>query len=176
MLVVSDGWLAVFYSLLRSSHVLTDYLSLLHFIPTNNTTIAHGILAFSIGAAHEYLPYDFDLYDDEYVYSDNDGMCPLLPSYKGTESRKSRPYWNPSDPTQIIVDFGTLTKISTAVPKIPKSKPLSDAATSHCGDYVLMMKGDFYSADFYQQLKHRINSWKAGETIEDIVAEVVEEV
>ena len=108
--------------------------------------------------------------DSEYAYSNNDGLCALLPTYKGRESRNGLAYWMPEDPTEVIIPFNKLTKISSRITKVHDSKPLDEAASKRCGDYVIIGKGNFYSADFYQRLKSQINKWRAQTEEEDVVA------
>jgi hypothetical protein len=122
---------------------------------------AYGILAFSVGPAPEYAPYQFEVYNDEYAYSDNDGLCLVLPTYKGTESRTTEPYWMPDDATEVVIEFNTMTHISTVVPKVRDGKQLND--DSDFGDYAIIAKGNFYSAEYYKDLKAHVNSWKVGE-------------
>jgi hypothetical protein len=133
---------------------------------------ANGILVFNVGPAAEYEPFDYDIYDDAYAYSDQKGLCPLFPTYTATQE-SDEIMWEPSDPTEVTVDrLGDEPfKISTRVVTQPGTKKLHDPS-KRGGDFVVMRKGNFYDAGYYQGLKKYINSWKASEppTKEDIDA------
>lgn len=149
---------------------------LIIFLESNTAPCAYGILVFAIGPAQDYEPFAYDIFDDQYVYEDNGGLCALFPSYYGTQSG-SEPFWNKDDPTEIMIPFTQMTRISTLVHHNgAHEKPVSDHMAKRMGDYVLIDKGNFYSAEFYQSLKERVNRWKEAdeERLEDIIAELLE--
>jgi hypothetical protein len=117
----------------------------------------YGILVFNIGPALENQPYSYDIYQDNYAYSDNSGLCVIYPSYKG-EQEADFPLWEPSDPTQMTIALGdTPTKISTRIVTPVKSKQFD--ASKKGGDFCIMRSGNFYNPDYYKHLKHEINTW-----------------
>jgi hypothetical protein len=140
----------------------------------------YGILVFNIGPALENQPYSYDIYQDNYAYSDNSGLCVIYPSYKG-EQEADFPLWEPSDPTQMTIALGdTPTKISTRVVAPNYSKPFD--ASKKGGDFCIMRSGNFYNPDYYKHLKHEINTWPQnmmmaqGDTIEQALADAVQRV
>jgi hypothetical protein len=140
----------------------------------------YGILVFNIGPALENQPYSYDIYQDNYAYSDNSGLCVIYPSYKG-EQEADFPLWEPSDPTQMTIALGdTPTKISTRVVAPNYSKPFD--ASKKGGDFCIMRSGNFYNPDYYKHLKHEINTWpqnmmaQEGDTIEHALADAVQRV
>jgi hypothetical protein len=123
-----------------------------------------GILVFNIGPAIENQPYSYDIYQDNYAYSDNSGLCVLYPSYKG-EQEADFPLWEPSDPTQLTINLGdTPNKISTRIVAPVKAKSFD--ASKKGGDFCIMRSGNFYNPDYYKHLKHEINMWP--ENIDDM--------
>ena len=50
-----------------------------------NAPCGYGMLVFNVGPAAVYEPYTYELYEDAYAYSDNDGLCLLYPSYNGVQ-------------------------------------------------------------------------------------------
>lgn len=121
----------------------------------------YGLLVFNIGPADTNMPYDFDVYDDGYIFSNNGDMCVFYPSYKAHQNGPT-PFWMPEDPTSFRVPLGDkLTKISSRVNKHPHTKETSKAVVARGGDYLVMTKGDFYTPHYYQELKQMVNTWKA---------------
>lgn len=134
----------------------------------------YGILVVNIGPANTNMPYDFDVYDDGYAYSNNGGLCIFYPSYKAHQDG-SEPFWMPSDPTAFRVPLGDqLTKISTKINDHPHTKDMSKAEKERGGDYLVMTKGDFYTPQYYRELKQMVNTWKASEDGEDNIDEMLQ--
>lgn len=132
-----------------------------------------GILVFNIGPAVENQPYAYDIYQDNYAYSDNSGLCVLYPSYKGEQTAEF-PLWGENDPTEQSISLGdTPNKISTRVVTPPKAKQFD--ATKRGGDFCIMRNGNFYSPSYYKQLKHEINMWPQDiESIPEELTKVVQ--
>jgi hypothetical protein len=127
-----------------------------------------GLLVFSVGPAASYEPYAYDLYDDAYVYSNNQGLCVFYPSYKGIQTSDAI-MWTADDPTSMIIDLGDLpNKISTRVIKKPDTKE----ETKKGGDFAIMRSGNFYNPVYYKHLKNNINSWPAN--VDDMEARLSE--
>jgi hypothetical protein len=126
-------------------------------------------LVFSVVPADENLPYAYDLYDDQYVFSENSGLCILYPSYTGTQT-SYEPLWTPDDPTeQTIEPLGDEEhKISMRI-VIPNNHV--NANRKRAGDFLIIRKGNFYNANYYKQLKEYINGWPADTTtaVEDMI-------
>lgn len=135
----------------------------------------YGLLVFNIGPADTKLPFEFDVYDDGYVYSDNGGLCILYPSYKAHQNGEE-PFWNAEDPTAFRVPLGDkMTKISTRINDHPHTKEMSKEIKVRGGDYLVMTKGDFYTPHYYQQLKAMVNSWKSHDNIDELIEKAFEE-
>jgi hypothetical protein len=127
-----------------------------------------GILVFSVGPAATYEPYAYELYDDAYVYSNNQGLCVLYPSYKAIQT-SDEILWTPEDPKQQTLELGDLpNKITARVTKKPDTKD----DTQRGGDFVVMRSGKFYTPVYYKHLKSSINSWPAD--VHDIEARLAE--
>jgi hypothetical protein len=127
-----------------------------------------GILVFSVGPAATYEPYAYELYDDAYVYSNNQGLCVLYPSYKAIQT-SDEILWTPEDPNQQTLELGDLpNKITARVTKKPDTKD----DTQRGGDFVVMRSGNFYTPVYYKHLKSSINSWPAD--MHDIEARLAE--
>ena len=121
----------------------------------------YGLLVFNIGPADQSMPYDFDVFDDGYVYSDNGGLCLLYPSYRAHQN-DTEPFWNPDDATSFRVPIGNqMTKISTRINPHPHVKPMKKAVKERGGDYLIMAKHNFYTPRYYRALKSVVNSWPA---------------
>jgi len=106
--------------------------------------------------------HSFDLYDDAYVYSNNQGLCLLYPSYRGYQTGDD-PFWIPDqDPTLQTIPLGhSLNRISHKInpQSIPTKSISKDAVAAHGGDYAIMAKGDFYDPKYYQELRALVNGW-----------------
>lgn len=130
----------------------------------------YGLLVFNIAPADESMPYALDVFDDGYVYSDNGGLCLLYPSYRAHQN-DTEPFWMPDDPTSFNVPLGhELTKISHRINSHPHTKDTASdkKVQAKGGDYLIMAKHDFYTPQYYRQLKSLVNSWKIkGEEWED---------
>jgi hypothetical protein len=146
---------------------------------TNRTTIEyrrvfkvpcdHGILVFNIGPAASAEPFDYDVYDDAYAFSNQKGLCPLFPTYTATQ-RSANIMWAPTDPTEVRIDHlgDQPSKISTRILRPPQTKQI-DAERG--GDFCIMRKGNFYDAGYYKALQRYVNSLKAGDDIEALLRE-----
>ena len=133
-----------------------------------------GILVFNIGPAADYAPYNYDIRDDAYVYSDNQGLCFFYPSYKGIQKGPA-PFWEPQDPTKFDVKLGhELVKISSRVIIPPKTK---DFDPVRGGDFLIMAKHNFYTPAYYQTLQAMIHHWDAEDfaNAEALIANKLEE-
>jgi hypothetical protein len=115
----------------------------------------HGILVFNIGPAADYLPYQYDVYQDAYVFSNNKKLCWAYPTYRGIQ-KGPFPWWVQGDPTSFDVSTGlTPIRISHRVVRPAHSKNF----TAHKGgDYLIMAHHKFYTPAFYENLKHTVNS------------------
>jgi len=125
-----------------------------------NAPCEFGMLLFSVGPAKDDLPYNYELYNDAYLYSDNNGLCMFYPSYNGFQTSDS-PLWNPTDPLQVVfeqLDRSIFHWISSRVYDPHHSKKKWDRSV--VGDYAIIAKHSFYDANFYKSLKADINSWK----------------
>jgi hypothetical protein len=124
-----------------------------------NVPCGYGLLVFNVGPAAEYEPYPYELYEDAYVYSNNEGLCLLYPSYTGIQS-STEPFWSFEDAMEMTVPLGdTPTRISSRIVIVPHSKSFNRTTTYHGGDYVIMRDGNFYNPNYYKNLKQAINSW-----------------
>jgi len=134
-----------------------------------NAPCDDGMLIFTVGVAAKELPYEYDLYNEAYLYSDNAGLCILYPTYVGYQL-SSTPWWTVGvDPTTVIftnlrLDPSSMHRVSSRqLPTI--QNPTTDGIDPEkLGDYVIMAKHDFYNIDYYKQLKAYINSWKTTTT------------
>mmetsp|Transcript_12014 Transcript_12014/g.13477 ORF Transcript_12014/g.13477 Transcript_12014/m.13477 type:complete len:342 (+) Transcript_12014:65-1090(+) len=134
-----------------------------------NAPCDDGMLIFTVGVAAKELPYEYDLYNEAYLYSDNAGLCILYPTYVGYQLSPT-PWWTVGvDPTTVIftnlrLDPSSMHRVSSRqLPTI--QNPTTDGIDPEkLGDYVIMAKHDFYNIDYYKQLKAYINSWKTTTT------------
>ncbi|CAJ1968720.1 unnamed protein product [Cylindrotheca closterium] len=125
-----------------------------------NAPCEFGMLIFSIGPAKDELPYTYELYNDAYLYSDNNGLCMFYPSYNGYQTSSS-PLQNPTDPLQVILkplDKSIMHWISSRVFDPHRSKKTYDR--TKVGDFAIIAKYNFYDPGFYKGLKASINAWK----------------
>lgn len=117
----------------------------------------YGILVFNIGPALDYEPFMYDIYQDAYVYSNNQKMCWVYPSYRGIQ-KGPFPFWVQGDPTSLDVPTGqVLNKISSRIVRPTKSK---DFSAVKGGDFLVVAKGNFYTPAFYKNLKNTVQGWK----------------
>lgn len=133
-----------------------------------NAPCDYGMLVFNVGPASDDMPYKYDLYGDAYLYDNSAGLCILYPSYTGYQESKA-PYWKLGyDPMTVIfkdlrVDFDSMHRISSRV-EVPananKNSKLIDPDLA--GDYIIVAPHDFYSIQYYKQLKFYVNSWESG--------------
>ena len=125
-----------------------------------NAPCDYGMLLFNIGPAHDNLPYQYDVYDDAYLFSDNNGLCVFYPSYNGYQTAPF-PFWKAMDPMKIIIkplNTHTMHRISSRVVPVGSTKKVDPKIT---GDYIIIAKHDYYNPHFYQNLKAKVNSWTA---------------
>ena len=121
----------------------------------------YGMLVFNVGPAAVYEPYTYELYDDAYAYSNNEGLCVLYPSYNGVQESTS-PLWSFNDEMEMTVPLGdTPTQISTRIVIPPNTKHINttDPNKYHGGDYLIIRDGNFYNPTYYKNLKELINHW-----------------
>lgn len=117
---------------------------------------AFGVLVFNVGPAANYQPFAYDMYEDAYVFSNNDSLCVLYPSYQGIQT-SDEILWGDTDPTEVVVDLGDLpSKIST---RIVRKEDTKTGESKRGGDFVIMRSGNFYNPVYYKHLKAAINSW-----------------
>lgn len=116
----------------------------------------YGILVFNVGPAANYLPFQYDIYQDAYVFSNNKKLCWAYPTYRGIQ-KGPFPWWIQGDPTSFDVPTGKAASlISHRVVRPVDSKNI----TAHKGgDYLIMAHHKFYTPLFYENLKRKINSW-----------------
>lgn len=116
----------------------------------------YGILVFNVGPAASYMPFKYDVYQDAYVFSNNDKLCWFYPTYRGIQ-KGPFPWWVQGDPTNFDVPTGlTMTKISHRIVR-PAGSQNFDATKG--GDYLIMAHHNFFTPAFYENLKDEINSW-----------------
>jgi hypothetical protein len=128
---------------------------------------AYGMLVFNIGPALENLPYAYDIYDDAYAYSDNGGLCFFYASWKGIQT-SDRLMWMPGDPMELRVPLGDHeNKISTRV-LIPNHAK-SSFPPKRGGDFLIIRKGNFYSPEYYKQLKAYVNNLPAKANVNEML-------
>ena len=120
----------------------------------------YGMLLFNVGPAKEELPYTYDVYQDAYLFSNNENLCILYPTYKGYQVADF-PFWEPEDPRTITVKpLGShqLHRISSRIVK-PSSKSTKKINPNRAGDYIIIGKHNFYTVHFFQQLKATVQQW-----------------
>ena len=123
-----------------------------------NAPCDNGMLLFSVGPARKDLPYQYDVYDDAYLFSKNDGLCILYPSYTGYQTADF-PFWRAMDPMTVVIkpcDVHKMHRISSRIVG-PETNRTIDAGK--VGDYIIIGKHNFYNPHYYQQLKATVNSW-----------------
>ena len=128
----------------------------------------YGMLVFNIGPAPDNMPYKYDVYGDAYLWSDNASLCLLYPSYTGYQISANGPFWKLGyDPMTVnfgdlSADFRHMHRISSRV-LVPADgsaqKNANDIDKNRAGDYIIMGHYNFYSIDYYKQLKHFVNAW-----------------
>jgi len=135
----------------------------------------YGMLVFNIGPAPDNMPYKYDVYGDAYLWSDNGSLCLLYPSYTGYQISAKAPFWKLGyDP--MTVNFGDLSsdfrrmhRISSRVLVPADGSARKNAGAidkNRAGDYIIMGHYNFYSIDYYKQLKHFVNAWGMEQEIE----------
>ena len=128
-----------------------------------NAPCGYGMLVFNVGPAAVYEPYTYELYEDAYAYSDNDGLCLLYPSYNGVQEA-TVPLWSFRDEMEMTVPLGDRpTQISTRIVIPPNTKPFNTTDDPnhpyHGGDYLIIREGNFYNPTYYKNVKELINRW-----------------
>lgn len=128
----------------------------------------YGILVFNVGPAASYLPYQYDMYQDAYVFSNNKKMCWMYPTYRGIQ-RGPFPWWVQGDPTSFDVETGkTPQKISN---RIVRPLDAKNFTASKGGDFLIMAHHKFYTPTFYRNLKAKINSWTSEDDQDELLAD-----
>ena len=128
-----------------------------------NAPCDYGMLVFTVGYAAQELPYEYDLYEEAYLWSDNGGLCILYPSYNGYQT-STTPFWKLGlDPdtvtfTNLIINPSSMHHISSR--DIIGGGRNSDTDNKIIGDYIIMSHHNFYNINYYKQLKSYINSLK----------------
>eukprot|EP00980_Cylindrotheca_fusiformis_P000637 scaffold158_cov105-Cylindrotheca_fusiformis.AAC.10 len=120
----------------------------------------YGMLVFSVGLAKDNLPYRYEVYNDAYLFSDNNSLCILNPWYAGYQV-SNEPFWNPTDPMSLEVknlNKNTMHWISSRLVNPYSSKRKYDRQKT--GDYIVVAKHNFYDAHYYQALKAAVNQWQ----------------
>eukprot|EP00980_Cylindrotheca_fusiformis_P000636 scaffold158_cov105-Cylindrotheca_fusiformis.AAC.9 len=120
----------------------------------------YGMFVFSVGPAKDNLPYRYNVYNEAYLFSDNNGLCILDPWFTGYQVSQE-PFWNPTDPMSIKfknLNKNTMHWISSRLVNPHNSKRKYDRQKT--GDYVIIAKHDFYNAAYYRGLKETVNQWK----------------
>jgi hypothetical protein len=128
----------------------------------------YGVLVFNIGPAPMKEPYEFEVYDDAYLWSDNNHLCLLYPHWWGYQMGPE-PFWMPKDATHVNnIPLGTkqVTRISTKVNEQHNAQPVDKDIQKKGGDYVVMAKGQFWSPNYYDGLKAYVHSWKKDQDIQ----------
>lgn len=132
----------------------------------------YGMLLFNVGPALDELPYEYDIYGDVYLWSDNLGLCVLYPTYDGYQESDDGPFWHLGyDP--MTVNFGDLNpnvshmhRISSRIGVPPGARNKSKTIDrERAGDYIIMAHHDFYSIDYYKVLKKYVNGWNSTTSI-----------
>jgi len=129
----------------------------------------NGMLIFTVGVAAKALPYEYDLYQEAYLYSNNAGLCILNPTYSGYQLSHT-PWWTVGvDPmtvifTNLILDPSSMHRVSSRQLHNMQNPTTAGIDPNKLGDYVIMAKHDFYNINYYKQLKAYINSWKTTTT------------
>ncbi len=135
-----------------------------------NAPCGYGMLVFNVGPAALYEPYTYELYEDAFAYSNNDGLCVLYPSYNGVQEA-TVPLWSFNDEMEMTVPLGdTPTQISTRIVIPPNTKHINttDPSKYHGGDYLIIREGNFYNPTYYKNLKELINHWPPTVSKEEI--------
>jgi len=137
----------------------------------------NGMLVFTVGVAAKELPYEYDLYNEAYLWSDNAGLCIFYPMYSGYQLSNT-PFWTLGiDPetvtfTNLIIDPSSMHRVSSRQLHNIKD-PTSDGIDKNkLGDYVIMAHHDFYNIAYYKQLKAYINSLKTKTTTTTTTKEI----
>lgn len=133
-----------------------------------NAPCDHGMLLFNVGPALDNLPYQYDLYGDAYLWSDNGGLCLFYPTYTGYQTSTAGPFWKLGyDPTTVNFegldpDFRHMHRISSRI-DVPEGGTAHNNSKAidkqRAGDYIIMAHHNFYNIEYYKQLKHFVNSW-----------------
>lgn len=129
-----------------------------------NAPCDYGMLIFTVGVANKELPYEYELYNEAYLWSDNAGLCILYPTYQGYQV-SNEPFWKLGvDPetvtfTNLIADPSSMHRVSSRELKV-QNPTISGIDKSKLGDYVILARHNFYDVNYYKQLKRFINSWK----------------
>lgn len=152
LLLHTDAWVQYTSSMDSSGHVA--------YRRSVTVPCDHGMLLFTVGPAADDMPYTYEVYNDAYLYSNNNGLCILHPRYTGFQVG-NHPFWAPMDPMQIH-----LTQLTDKNMHWISSRLVNPSGAHRAfdpkkvGDYTVIAKHDFYDAHFYQEVKATVNSWK----------------
>lgn len=131
-----------------------------------NAPCDYGMLVFNVGPSKDDLPYDYDVYGEAYLWSDNGKLCILYPTYTGFQVSTQGPFWTPGfDPTTIrfadlVADVSHMHRISSRMlSPSGATEHAHDINKSRAGDYIIMAHHNFYGINYYKQLKDFVNSW-----------------
>jgi len=130
-----------------------------------NAPCDYGMLVFNVGPADDSLPFQYDLYEDAYLWSDNSGLCIFYPTYTGYQLGP-KPWWTLGvDPTTVnlrdlVADVTHMHRISSRL-VIPKHASANSKTIDkdRAGDYIILAHHNFYDINYYKQLKSYVNSW-----------------
>jgi len=150
------------------------------------TPCGYGYVLFNVSPAQDTpaKPFEYDITFEAYSFEVESGWwCFFYPSYKGRRTKHTgenpfqryinshrkffpfadtyetnNPLWEPNDPTEIVVDPGheEPTRISSRRFYFANQKP----GGPRTGDYIIFAEGDFWTEEYWNQLKALIHSWK----------------
>lgn len=127
----------------------------------------YGMLVFNIGPARDNLPYAYDIYEDAYAYSNNQGLCFFYPSWKGVQT-STRMMWRTGDAIKMRVPLGDQeNKISSRVVTPVHAK--NNFSPKRGGDFLIIRKGNFYKPQYYKDLKAYVNNMPADSNVNEML-------
>lgn len=128
-----------------------------------------GVLVFNVGPAPVDASYEFEVYDDAYLWSNNGGLCFLYPHYQAYQIW-SKPFWNESDPKYYAfkhVKRTQMHRISTKVNVQEDAKQVDSGIKAKGGDYVVFGGGKFWTPHYWDALRNTVHSWKKGTDVDE---------
>jgi len=139
---------------------------------------AYGILVFQVAPALEAMSYSLEVYNDEFTYRDNSGLCAFKPNYQhGWTS--DVPYITDKDPTLVLSKFNYVTRMSSKQMSPPPqgTKKLDPGfMEEYAGDYFVVARGRFYTADVYHQILDIVHNWEPDQPNEGTLQDALEAV